>query len=321
MRKLGFFVAAVVLALGAYWVVKGANSGQQPARTIRVGYLNIMAGIPLLAAQHGGMFEKAGLKVELVEFKTGNEVATAAVSGEIDVIGGAATNAVLDAAATSKKNFKIFLANEYTVPVDGRPSTDLLISRKGIAGIGDLAGKTVGIYPGSVGRVFASVVFPKLGLALDQFKLVEIPATQMLTALKSGAVDAVTALEPQATIILSSGDFNVLVDGYYGQVMPRVPASGSWFVPDRLSRSEEVAFAEVLFQAASLVQGDRSIAEKLLVERQSVPADLAKKTRLLLWSPVVDQAARRRLEEYLAFMKANGLTSFNGGEWIWRPVE
>ncbi|MBK5276935.1 MAG: ABC transporter substrate-binding protein [Desulfuromonadales bacterium] len=321
MKKINiiYVVLIAITTVSLALIQGGCNSDKQPTKPIRIGYLNIMAGIPLLVAQEQGLFAKEGVEVTLVEFKTGNEVATAAVSGDIDVIGGAASNAVLDSAQASGKTMKLFLANEYAVKTADHPSTDLLIGGKGIKKVADLKGKTIGIFPGSVGKTFSSVVFPKLGLPLDQIKIVEIPAAQMLTALRTGTVDAITALEPQATTILASGDFNILVEGYYAQVMPQVPASGSWFIDGRLTKKQENSVANAMYKAVDLVKSSRVIADKLLVQRMNVTPELAPKTPLLIWSPSSDPATRIRLNDYFTFMKQNGLTSFQGTNWIWQP--
>jgi len=199
-KTLPWIGLAVVLTIASVVFVrtKKTNDASQGSSALRVGYLNIVACLPVLVAADEGLFAKNGLRVQLIELKTGNEVATAAITHRIDVIGGAAVNAVLDAMQASGAECQIFMANEYTLPLGDRPATDILVARKEIKSTLELSGKTIRIYPGSVGRAFAKAVLPKLGLSLDSVKLVEIPAVQMLAALKTGSVDAITALYRRA---------------------------------------------------------------------------------------------------------------------------
>jgi len=322
-QKRILLVAIAIIVIGTMvglWV-RYINKPTTPPTTIKIGYLNIVAGLPLLVAQEEGIFKRRGLNVELVEFKTGNEVATAAVTGQIDVIGGAATNAVLDASAESKKGLKIFLINNYIRRDDPNKSSDFLLGQPGIRSVQELRGQKVAIYPGSVGRIFAELVFPKYGLQPQDLQLVELPAAQQQAALASKQVQAVTALEPFATSIIEAVHPSILISGYYSEVMKRVPASGSWFVDGRLPHETERELVEAFQEAVSLIQQDRSKVNQILVGKMAVNPDQAGKVRLLEWTMSGDAGAREELIQYFDILRSRNVTRFEGTPdvWIWRP--
>jgi len=98
MKNIGifyFFIAIVVVAA----IILGFNRWSQSDSNdpVKIGYLAIGAGLPLFVAEEEGFFAEQSVEVELIEFRSSNDIASAAVAGRIDVIGTGATNAMLDA--------------------------------------------------------------------------------------------------------------------------------------------------------------------------------------------------------------------------------
>lgn len=328
LRSTHYAILALLLLLVVAGVVAYVSTYDNKSdvrknySVVRIGFLNIMAGLPLLVAVDQELFQKHGFKAELFEFKTGNEVATAAISGQIDVIGGAATNAVLDAAAESGKRMEIFVSNNYIRRDEPGASSDFLLSRKDIASVSELTGKRVAIYPGSVGRAFPQLVFPRLGIDPGQITFVEVAPQQWESALVGGSVDAVTALEPFATNMMRKHELNILIDGYYAEVMKKVPASGSWFIAGRLGVEDEERLVAVFEEAIQIIEARRDIVNDILVERQGMLPDVAPQVRLLDWSSVRQQGAVERLREYRGILDKAGVTRSTPAneDWIWDGV-
>lgn len=324
-QKQVLVLTAIIILVGLAFLIRGLNKDRSSNNNtpvnnpVKIGYLNIVACIPLLIAKDEGIFDRNGLNVELVEFKTGNEVATAAITGQIDVIGGAATNAVLDSSVESKKGFKIFLINNYIRRDKQDQSSDFLLGQPEIKSVQELRGKKVAIYPGSVGRAFASLVFPKYGLKPEDLELVELGPAQWQAAMAARQVDAVTALEPFATTILESMNTSILISGYYSSIMKRVPASGSWFIDGKLSHEQEGKVFSSMREAAQIINNDRSKAVNVLINRMKMPTNLAEKVRLLEWASSEDEGVEKELIEYLDILQSNGVVRFKGdpGTWIW----
>ena len=317
--KASFFGCCrwVLLISISILLVSCGDTERSENRTIKIGYLAIAATTPLFVAVEEGVFDEYGISVELIEFRTSNEIAVAAAAGHIDFIGIGATNAVIDVMNESNAIFELFLVNAY-VKRPNNQSSDFLLASKDITSFEQLSGKTIAFMPGSIGRVFAAEIFPANGIELEDINYVEISPPQWLPAMMSGRVDAVTALEPFGTMIMSELDVNVLIDGYYAEVMPRVPVSGAWFIDGALSEEEEEKIINVYKDVLSIVEGDRSIAQAALTKNTSIPEQYIEDIRLNYWYIIEDEGDRKSAIDFAElFAKNGGINRVPDKEWLW----
>ncbi len=322
MKKFLIPMLLILLAIigGAYWVAQSNQTDNDP---IKVAYLPIGAGLPIFVAEEQGFFDEQGLSVDLIEFKTSNDIAAAGLSGRVDVIGTGATNAMLDANSNANGRFRLFLANNYVKRADGQ-STDFVIARSGsnIENYGDFKGRTVAIFPGSVGEVFLAAVSPKLGLEPDEVETVAMPPAQWLPSLQSGSIDGVFgAVEPFATFILDEGVGEIVVDGYYAELMPDVPASGAWFISQKLTKDEERRFYAAIQKAVQFIATDEVAARQALAGYTAIPAEKLSRIRLQDWRMSGDDGMSDLLSTFAeAFYRQGGLAEQpTSDDWIWKP--
>lgn len=66
--------------------VDSATVEQPSDETIRVGVLSIADSLPIFAAEQEGMFEAAGLNVEVYPFKSSADQSKAVEAGELDIV-------------------------------------------------------------------------------------------------------------------------------------------------------------------------------------------------------------------------------------------
>lgn len=318
-RTLIIFALLLSIVGGVFLVSRDSEQQDEP---VKIGYLAIGAGLPLFVAEQKGYFEEEGLNVELIEFKSSNDIASAAVAGRIDLIGTGATNAMLDANSETGAKFRLFLVNNYVKrPAAG--STDFVIARagSGVKSFVDLKGSTVAIFPGSVGEVFASAVVPKLGLQTDDLATVSMAPPQWLPALQSGSIDAVLgAVEPFATQIIEDGVGEVIVDGYYAELMQSVPASGAWFIEGALTNEQERGFVAAFGKALKDIRDDEKGARPALSAYTSISDDLVKKIRLQDWMLITeDGVSESALSFAQAFYDAGGIQELpQDNSWLWQ---
>src|SRR5262249_59105105 len=113
--------------------------------TIAVGGAGCLCYLPTMLAEQLGEYKKAGVTVELVDFKGGSQSLTAVLGGSADVVSGYFDHCVNLAA----KNQPL----EAFVVYDRYPGLVLVVSPKHgdeVHSIKDLAGKKVGVSaPGS----------------------------------------------------------------------------------------------------------------------------------------------------------------------------
>src|SRR5258708_416970 len=84
MRKT---IRNALAALGALALMSGAAAAQSKV-TIAVGGAGCLCYLPTMLAQELGEYKKAGLEVELVDFKGGSQSLTAVIGGSADVVSG-----------------------------------------------------------------------------------------------------------------------------------------------------------------------------------------------------------------------------------------
>jgi len=319
MKKI-FFALVILIVLGSVLLLSRQNNVKD-IDVVKVGYLPIGAALPLFVAEENGHFKENGLIVELVEFKSSNDVAAAAKAKRIDLVGSGATNAMLDANSETDAGLVLFSVNNY-LKRPNLQSTDFVFVNKNseIQNFTDLRGKTVAIFPGSVGEVFSRAIMPKLGVSVDEVNKVPMAPTQWIASLKTGSVDAVVgAVEPFATIMIASGDFRIIHDGFYGELSPKVPASGAWFVDGHLKDEVELKIVSALSLAIKDIESDPLTSKMILTKYTSIEKEIASEIRLQDWM-MIDQAGAKDSAKALAltFYELGGIQELpKNDEWLW----
>lgn len=272
LLKLGAFaLASIVLGCNHE---NAANSNTK----VKIGYLPIAAGLPLFVAVERGFFTEAGFDVELARFASSNDLGTAATVGQIDALMPFALNAGFDIGVVSGKRHQLFGINIYS---DKKPHiVDYLVARtnSGIKTMADLKGRRVAGFPGSVTKVFVENILKKQGVAPKDYTYVELAPKDWLAALESRSVDAASVMEPQASLIVSRGAADVIVEGFFAKLMPEVPLSGHWlsaqFVetqkPETVTRFVAVFDKAVDFIRQQPDQSKQYYVKYIGVEKQSL---------------------------------------------------
>ena len=314
-------VVVVLAVLGAclgyyFWRIQPTPSSP---KKLKVGYLPLAASLPLFVASDQHYFQEAGFEVELVQFKSGNEMAIAGSQGDLDVMVTLATNAALDAMDVSGKKFEAFLANGYVKRTGGAKSTDYLLALPGQT-LASLKGQKVAFFPGSVSRVFATIVLPKHGITLNDIEYVEMDGDKWLAALKSGQVKAVVAVEPYATMILDAGVAVPLIDGYIAEVFDGVPLSAAWFAGTRLQQDDKNKIVGVFRRAVSLIESDRDRALKSFEHYTKLPPALYTKIALNRWRLSADKDVREAFLKFARILGEQGgvRRAPEGDDWVWK---
>jgi len=221
------------------------------ARPVRIGYVPIAVALPLFVAADKGYFRDAGVEVKLQRINTSNDLGAAGTRGTVDFMMPCALNVIFDIAAVSGVKHKLFGLNVYS---DKPPHiADYLLVRTNspIQRIGDLKGKRITGHPGSATLAVVRLILQKNGVDSASFRFVPLQPAEWGPALSSGAVDAVAAVEPEASALLATGRTRSIVDGFYAKLLPDLPLSG-WWVSARFSeRPENRSAIEAVVKAYS----------------------------------------------------------------------
>lgn len=302
-------LSVLVVAGIVYVVTKDRNDTNEKWPKLRVGYLPIAAELPLFVAVEKGYFKDAGIEIELERLASSNDMANAATADRIDILSGAASNAVFDVGHVSGKKHLLFALNPYS---NARGHvTDYLIARKdsGIKKLADVKGKKVASFPGSVNRIFTYLILEKHGVPRDSYQYVELLPQDWQPSLQSGAVDVVSALEPNATQIIKDGVGYSIFPGFYADLMPDVPLSGHWVAADfakRANKAQLAAFVNAYEKAIGFCREHETDAKEYLVKYANVREDTLADVNLNPWKklPEIDVGQLQRFVDLLAEHKA-----------------
>src|ERR1700693_6627361 len=162
IRRLGISLAALLLSSGLALA--------QSKVTIAVGGGGCLCYLPTILAQQRGEFEKAGIAVEIVDFKGGSESLKAWIGGSADVVSGYFDHCVnLAAKGQHLQAFVVY---------DRFPGFALVVSPKHTAEINsikDLANKKVGVSaPGSSTDFFLKYMLSKNGVDPNSVSVIGI---------------------------------------------------------------------------------------------------------------------------------------------------
>ena len=191
------FIKTAAAALGVLALSIGAASAQKPKVSIAVGGAGCLCYLPTVLAKQLGEFDKAGVDVELINFKGGSDALKAVIGGSADVVSGYYDHCVnLAAKGQTLQAFVVY---------DRFPGMVLAVApgAKGITSIKDLAGKAVGVSaPGSSTDFFLKYLLSKNGLDPTSASVVGIGLdATAVAAMEHGTVQAAVMLDPAATLL------------------------------------------------------------------------------------------------------------------------
>src|ERR1700710_2194599 len=210
MRAMFGRLTGTLLALALSLGLGSGIAAAQSKITIAVGGGAGRCYWPTVRAQQHGEFDKAGLKVELVDLKGGSDALKAVLGGSADVVSGYFDHCV--SLAAKKQELQAF------VVYDRYPGLVLVVapSHTGeIKSIKDLAGKKVGVSaPGSSTDFFLKYLLKKNGIDPASVSVIGVGlGGTAVAAMEQGQIDAAIMLDPSVTILQASHpDLRILSD-------------------------------------------------------------------------------------------------------------
>src|SRR6201996_2948705 len=199
----------MLAAVGALALMSGAALAQSKV-TIAVGGAGCLCYLPTMLAEALGEYKKAGLNVELVDFKGGSQSLTAVIGGSADVVSGYFDHCVNLAA----KNQEL----QAFVVYDRYPGLTLVVGPKQtgkINSVKDLKDKKVGVSaPGSSTDFFLKYLLSKHKVDPNSVGVIGIGlGATAVAAMEQGSVDAAVLLDPAITQLQGRNkDLKILSD-------------------------------------------------------------------------------------------------------------
>ena len=202
-------IRRLVTTLAALMLSSGFALAQSKV-TLAVGGGGCLCYLPTILAKQLGEFEKAGINVEVVDFKGGSESLKAVIGGSADVVSGYFDHCVnLAAKGQHLQAFVVY---------DRFPGFALVVSPKHTAEINsikDLANKKVGVSaPGSSTDFFLKYMLSKNGVDPNSVSVIGVGlGGSAIAAMEQGQIDAAIMLDPAVTLLQGKNkDLKILSD-------------------------------------------------------------------------------------------------------------
>jgi NitT/TauT family transport system substrate-binding protein len=299
--------AAAALAL----VCAAAHAADAP-QTVRIGGLRADSMIRLYHAERAGYLAKEGLKAEFTLLGSGPAVASAVVSGSVDVGYSAVVPGIF--ARANNQPYKMFMTMATESGEAGHQGTWIAVKdASSVRSLKDLAGKTVAINAsGALCELLVRDHLAKAGVSYDAVKKVVLPFPQMQAALETGNADAACLTEPffAAARLAPNVKARALVAGMVADLDPktRVAQDGMFVRDDWGSAHKDVLrkLVKAVARATEDFRKDPSLYRRQMVEEFKLKPAMAE--QIAIYFDFGDLAAQPRdLQQVIAAMQRNGL--------------
>jgi NitT/TauT family transport system substrate-binding protein len=178
--------------------------------TVAVGGGACLCYLPTMLAKQLGEFDKAGVEVEVVDFKGGSDALKAVMGGSADVVSGYFDHCVnLAAKNQALQSFVVY---------DRYPGFALVVSPKHtgtVTSIKELAGKKIGVSaPGSSTDFFLKYILSKNGVDPNSVGVIGVGlGATAVAAMEQGTIEAAIMLDPAVTLLQGKNkDLRILSD-------------------------------------------------------------------------------------------------------------
>lgn len=274
----GLLLLAAALVL---WAVRREQVSDEPMQTVRIGYLPIVASLPIFVAAEKQIFQEQGIRAELVPFNDSNTMLNALVAGQIDVLPAVSLVPILHLEVQYPGTVRLFSHSRM------RPSNafDALITREEaqVRSVRDLSGKRIGVFPGTSARNMLKVFLAREGVDTSRVQFVQLPPPAQLASLSSGSIDALFTYEPVTTAAELEGGFRVISGSVYASLLTPNPI-GSSVVSRRYERNAPEASARVIKaidEAVLYMRANPTEAASLLTKWASLPPPIASRVHFV----------------------------------------
>ncbi len=238
-----WLAAALVIMLMAVAALRLAprHSGR-----VRIAYPPIMASLPVFVAQDRQMFQQHRLQPELVSFSSSNDMVSALVTGQVDMLPAVSLVPLIHLEIQHPGRFRVFSHSR----MRRENSTYRLVvkSSSPVKRLSDLKGRKIGVFPGTSATRLVSAFLERQGVDPNTITFVQLPSSAQLSSLESGAIAALFSYDP-LTLIAEPGLYRALTGSIYAELVEPCPVGVSV-----ISRAFERAQPESAARAAAVIQ-------------------------------------------------------------------
>jgi NitT/TauT family transport system substrate-binding protein len=273
MRSRLVFIGGAVLlfavALGA-WKAFRAVPGE-----VRMAYPPIIPSLPVFVAQEQHLFEKQGLKLATLSLSSSNDLVTALVAGQADLLPAVSLVPIVHLEIQHPGRVRVVSHSR----MNRHNALDKIIVKEdsSLRALPDLRGKRMGIFPGTAPQKMLAAFLKKHDVDPGTISFVQLAPPAQLSSLESGAVDALFSYEPVTTTALARGGYRVLFGSVYADLLDPCPIGVSVISRDFERSQPQLArrAVEVLQEGIRFMSAHPAEARALLPRFTKLPPELA----------------------------------------------
>ena len=239
----------------------GTTAAGAEGETIRLGFSAWPGWFPWQVAEEKGLFDEAGLNVELTYFESYTDSLNALNAGKLDANSQTLNDTISSVAAGAEE--VVVLAN------DNSTGNDQIIVKPGIDSIEDLRGKKIGVEEGTVDHFLLLLGLDKAGLKPGDVEIQPLLTDAAAAAFASGQLDAVGAFAPFTTTALELPGSKALFTSadFPGSIPDHLVLSKS-FVEDHPDEVQKLV--DVWFETIAFIEANKDEAVAIMAKKAGV---------------------------------------------------
>ena len=275
MKKAKLIISVliiVVIVLGAFFLFSPKKEEQ---RVVKIGYLPIMASLPLYVAQENNYFTEQGVQIETIQLQSSNQLVDALVRGDIDIVVESSAVPALIAETIDSGKIKIFSASDITPQT---PFDSLIVKQNSILNsLEDLEGKKIGVFPGSTATNLLKKFLSDNNIDISKIEFIQIVPPNQLPALYEGSIDVLHAYEPTTAIALQSGNAKKLYSSIYAEQLNHNPQGVALISAKFISDNPQLAKKTIIAfnQASDFISQNDAETREVVVKYVKVDKNVA----------------------------------------------
>ena len=302
MKKL--VIASLMICL----LITACSSAPTASQTVslKIAVIPVIDTLPMFVAQSEGLFEKHGVKVELIPVASAPERDQILQAGKAD----GTLNETLAVMFFNKDKVQM-QAVRYGLMADNKSGHFFILAsgKSGIQDVNGLKGIEIGISQGTIIDYVTTRLLESKGFSTGDIKTISVPKIpDRMSLLASGQLKAAVMPDPLAALAVQQGAKIVMDDSS----SPKLGASIISFRKAIIDSHPEAvkAFLAAIEEAVGLINSNPGKYSSILTDNKIVPLPLAGKYEIPKF-PLKGVPAESEWNDVLAWAKSQNLLSAN----------
>lgn len=192
-----------ILALSLCVVASDCRpSSTTSSKPFRITINSWIGFAPLYVAQERGIFDKEGVKVELIRIEDTGARKSSMLANKVDAYGASVDGVALDVAQG--------MPGQIVMAFDQSNGADGIVAKNDIRTIADLKGRTVAVQPGLTGHFLLMYVLSRNGLKYEDVTITDMDSDKAGAAFAARQVDVAVTWEPWLSQAQEKGGHKLL---------------------------------------------------------------------------------------------------------------